>query len=125
MAAQNLLTIDVGITTGYAWYRGDIRCESGAIGLSVLDDGLKQLRAKIPNGVTVVAERTASPQLTGDMATRLAAAERTVEGAFPHVQWIFSAAWKSSPARTAQVPRGVSRHERDAIRIAVWYQRYR
>lgn len=124
MTSHSLLALDVGLTTGYALYRGDILVEAGAIGDSVLDDGLKALRAKTHGNGVVVAERTVAPP-NSELGRRLRDIERLVAGTFPHVKWIKAADWKPSPARRYQVPRGHGKHATDAIRIAVWWNRYR
>ncbi len=124
MTSSSLLTLDVGLTTGYALYRGDILVEAGSIGDQNLDEALKVLRAKTHGNGTVIAERTVAPPNSG-LGRRLNEIERLVVGAFPHVQWISAHDWKPSPARRYQVPKTYGKHTKDAIRMAVWWRKYR
>jgi hypothetical protein len=121
---MNLLVFDPGITTGYAWFCAGQRQESGAIGENVLEEGLKSLRAKISNGLVVVAERTVAPP-NSTLGRDLEQIERLIAGTFPNINWIKAADWKASPAKRFQIHKGAGPHERDAIRIGVWWMKYR
>jgi len=62
----------------------------------------------------------------GELARALQTVSSIVtSNALPGVAFIRPADWKQTSFAGVKVPRGLSVHERDAIRIAVWYNYYR
>lgn len=117
---MEVLAIDVGITTGWAHSIEGV-VTSGNIGEAEFDEGLKRLRSRIGPHCRVVVERT-QPMANTPLGERLLELERLTRLVFPLATWIRSAQWKTSPSKHYQVKRGLSQHERDARRIAHWFE---
>lgn len=114
------LTLDVGITTGYAVASYDAVLEHGTIDALVLRESLLQLVRDYQPITDVVAEGTIPGR--SRLQKRLAQCESTIKKLFPEAAWITAGNWKITPAARIKVPRGITQHERDAIRIWHWYR---
>jgi hypothetical protein len=121
---RDLLVLDVGVTTGYALflYREDTDSwfmeESGDVELEHLYGWLVMQDVRNP-GMEVVVELPGG-KTRGTLARKLREAEAAVREVFPHATHITPSMWKSSPAARLKADGG-SQHQRDAIRIGLWF----
>src|SRR5258708_9562955 len=89
---MNLLTLDVGTTTGWAFYRNGVLQESGLFYHLKAHVVLEHVGSKLLPDF-VVAER-AVPQGIDRNSLALSAVMHDVEQIFPKVKWILSSQWK-------------------------------
>lgn len=123
---MQILTLDIGVTTGWAllWAKGREDDEWGitSCGDAHMDDDLALTLARLqrerPN--TVVMEK---PLLSfpGPLQHQLRTAVTMAELTFPLHESVTPAQWKSSPAARYPLPRGTSVHARDAVRMGIWW----
>lgn len=120
---MRLLSLDLGITTGYAILSG---------GGAVLAYGelynqradplqVKLMRLQDRSAIThVVAEK---PLLVGQgqLSKDLEAVILNYKLVFPDAAEITPAQWKQTPFRAEPCPRGTSPHVKDAIRLGLYY----
>jgi len=114
-----LLTLDVGLTTGYAlfWENG-VSEEHGEI---LLEDLLNRLvDIKLNWEITKCVVET-PVIIRGQLGTQLQDAMGIVTKLFPNAHQIVAADWKQHPLSVAYVQSGTSQHEKDALRIGIWW----
>jgi hypothetical protein len=117
---DKLLSLDLGLTTGYAviWYSGEIH-ETGNLPWESIDSVLKEW---VPLILPTAAVAEAPIIFRGELGRKL---ESVTDAAKKHLagrlEIIHPAAWKNSKYKRAKVPRGLTVHERDAIRLGLWY----
>lgn len=121
---KTLLSLDLGVTTGWAVHtfsREVITFEECGIIQpdSVFTDALKHLViTRMPTHS--VAERPVI--FRGPLGTTLEERIGDTKVILDHqVKFINPSDWKDSRFKKHLVPRGATQHERDAIRIGVWY----
>ena len=118
-----LLTLDVGVTTGYAFFIDGQFQGSGNIEFSRLPVELQEMKYAL-EPTEVVAEMPI-PIGFGELSGLLNTAMQLVPMVFPNVQRITAADWKGTRALTADLPQVVDRpkwttHQKDAYRIGYW-----
>lgn len=117
---KHCLALDLGVTTGYAVFSesGDL-VDYGEITFDQFEENLKWLRdqwfvswsvAEVP----VVFRGPLGKKL--EMVTAITRRELMRQ-----VDEVEASAWKQTSFKTYKVPRGVSQHVRDAIRLGAWY----
>lgn len=118
------LSLDLGITTGYAIYNlwGPELVEYGDIGEEEFPDALKTLI----HGHTFsysVAERPVI--FRGELGDRLQAVVSCATALlYPELLLVDPARWKPTPYGKVEVPKGISQHSKDAIRLGLWFENY-
>jgi hypothetical protein len=114
----SLLSLDLGITTGYAFVdgKGSI-LEHGTIKFVEGEQFAALYRKLEPRHV--VAEPPVI--VRGSLGDELTWVITSVRSLIPSVVEVPPGAWKDSWWAQAKTPRGISQHERDAIRMAWWY----
>lgn len=119
-----ILSLDLGITTGYAVYHrpGPTLLACGDISEESFSTDLRELvREHTP--AEVVAE--APVIVRGELGNRL---QEIVTYAHvilhPHVLFVDAARWKPTPFAKAECPKGLSQHARDAIRLGLWFDNF-
>jgi hypothetical protein len=119
---RRVLTLDLGVTTGWAFFAG--RLEYGTI-----TDHYKFLPELVRDldPTEIIVEK---PLIVGNgsLATKLqkiiALTDYAIQGRTWQVVEVRPGQWKPTPEGKAPVPKGITQHERDAIRIGLWYLRY-
>jgi hypothetical protein len=118
------LSLDLGITTGYAVYDlyGPVLVDYGDIEEEEFSGTLQRLvRAHTPS--YSVAERPVI--FRGELGDRL---QKIINGTtfclYPELLLVDPARWKPTPYGKAEVPKGISQHARDAIRLGLWFENY-
>ena len=119
---RRVLTLDLGVTTGWAFFAGGLEHGTITDHYSALPE---LVREKDPT--VIVVER---PLIVGNgaLATKLqkviALTDYTIQGRKAEIVEVSPGQWKPTPEGKAPVPKGITQHERDAIRIGLWYFRY-
>ena len=102
-------------------------------GVAILEDGdvlrtftdeypfpeLRLALEEVPAGSTVVVEQ--GPSWGGHNTNLTQEAELVVRESELPTSWVTPSQWKGTPASKTSVPRGISQHERDAVRLARWF----
>jgi hypothetical protein len=118
---KKVLSLDLGVTTGWAVHQLDGRLLGhGTIAYAAYGYALASLRDSYVVSYSVAE----MPLLTyrGKLRVQLEEVVRqTRRELMRQVVEIQPADWKSTPSAKAKVPRGITQHERDAIRIGLWY----
>jgi hypothetical protein len=122
----NLLTLDIGITTGWCafWVDGQPDDEWGMHDYGTIKDEdlgevLPQLRQEWkPDHVVMEKPFLAHP---GPLQRDLQTAVLVATSVFPLHVSIAPAQWKPSPWAKYPLPRGTSPHVRDAVRMGIWW----
>jgi len=114
-----VLGVDAGVTTGLAIVSGDDQrvLHHSTCDIESLQFQLELLERTVDE---VVVER-ALPYKRSRLGRELMLVHTLVERACPDAYWIDASQWKNTEAKMSPVPRGVSQHEKDAIRMARWY----
>ncbi len=114
-----LLSLDVGLTTGWAQFYDGKLIANGAATLIQLEPILFELRLYWQFDHVVVEP----PLLVyrGDLADNLKKAMKVVESIFPKIDRIQPSDWKGTPASKTKLAKGLTQHERDAIRMGLWF----
>lgn len=118
-----VLTLDLGVTTGWAFFRGG-GLESGTI-TDHYNDLPNLLSDKGPD--VIVVEK---PLIVGrgELATKLqriiALFDFHAQGRRWEIVEVSPGQWKPTPEGKAPTPKKLTQHERDAIRMGLWYFRY-
>lgn len=119
-----LLSLDVGITTGFAVlslpsFDAPDLIENGAVQKHGLREELKRLLRQYLISYSV-AERPVI--VRGPLGDNLQECMAIVNAELPRqVEWVDPAQWKSTPFAKTPCPRNLTPHERDAIRLGRWY----
>lgn len=118
---KKLLSLDLGVTTG--WAVMDTKERLLAHGVILPDSNYAQslkdiLLQYMPTHS--VAERPVI--FRGPLGAQLEIIVHDTQIVLDHqVKFISPSDWKDSRFKKHPVPRGITQHERDAIRIGVWY----
>jgi hypothetical protein len=114
-----VLGVDAGVTTGLAIVSGDDQrvLHHSTCQVDSLDFQLTLLERTVDE---VVVER-ALPYKRSRLGKELVLVHTVIDRACPDAYWIDASQWKNTEAKMSPVPRGVSPHEKDAIRMARWY----
>lgn len=114
-----VLGVDAGLTTGLAIVSGDDQrvLYSGSAQPNEVEDAVRRCAATVDE---VVVERSL-PYKRSKLGQQLHSVHRLIERAAPEATWIDASDWKNTEVRMSPVPRGVTQHEKDAIRICRWY----
>jgi len=124
-----LVALDIGITTGVAvyWYggkdlRGELRYtleETEVLSPDFLRDGIKRIIRQYMISYSVAE----LPLIVrGPLGNDLQECVNIVRAELPHqCEWVAPSQWKGTPSSKIKCPRGLTAHERDAIRIGHWY----
>ena len=119
-----ILSLDLGLTTGYAVYQrpGPHLLECGDIAEEEFERNLKVLLRKYTPS-EVVAE--APVIVRGELGNRLQGVMTHAHSILhPHVLFVDAARWKPTPFAKAECPKGLSQHARDAIRLGLWFDNF-
>jgi hypothetical protein len=118
--SKRVLSLDVGVTTGYAVHTLDGKLLAhGDFDISMLREGVKNLR-DLHMVSYAVAERPVI--IRGPLGDKLQEAMNIVSHELMHaVDFVDPAQWKPTPWGKAPTPRKLSPHQRDAIRLGLWY----
>ena len=123
---MDLLTLDLGVTTGWAWLRiydpvnRYFTIENyGDIPVATLLDSLQALTSYGKPDVVLMEK----PLLTypGRLQNQLRIAVSAAETVFPTHEIVTPSQWKPSPYSSYPLPSGSSQHSRDAVRMGVWW----
>jgi hypothetical protein len=116
-----VLGVDAGLTTGLAIVSGDDQrvLHFSCAKVDTLEVTLELLVRTVDEAVV---ER-ALPYKRSRLGRDLQLVHTLIERALPEATWIDASQWKNTEAKHSPVPRGISEHEKDAIRIARWYLR--
>lgn len=116
-----VLGVDAGVTTGLAIVSGDdqrVLYHSA----STIEDLPSTLEMVVPTVDEVVVERALAYK-TSRLGKQLDLVHKIIDrhcvGTDTH--WVDASSWKNTDARKYPVPKGVTAHERDAIRVARWF----
>ena len=115
-----ILSLDVGVTTGACVLHYDYT-------LKWVEDLDEQELNNVfrEHLVPEIVVELPLIQGLGELAHALQTVRNTVLGnAPPTTYYVQPSQWKQTPLAGVKVPRGLSQHQRDAIRIAVWYNNY-
>lgn len=114
-----VLGVDAGLTTGLAIVSGDDQrvLHHSSCDVETLQFHLTLLERTVDE---IVVER-ALPYKRSRLGRELHLVHTLVERACPEAHWIDASQWKNTEVLLSPVPRGVSQHEKDAIRMARWY----
>jgi hypothetical protein len=118
------LSLDLGITTGYAIYNlyGPELVEYGDIDEEVFPDTLQRM-IRAHTFSYSVAERPVI--FRGELGDRLQSIVSWTTGyLYPELLFVDPARWKPTPYSRAEVPKGISQHSKDAIRLGLWFENY-
>lgn len=117
---RKLLSLDLGITTGYAviWANGELH-ESGNLNSGFMVTSLAEW-------ITILQPSRSVAELPVIVRGKLGDELQTVVDATKkaltrQVDLVDPAEWKQTPWKKHPLPRGLSTHERDAIRLGLWY----
>jgi hypothetical protein len=112
-----ILSLDVGMTTGACLLTEDYKVDWNApLNLDELSNVLSVLE---PTHMVVELPLLIS---TSKLAFNLQEATSIVKAhCLPDTAFVRPSDWKQTPQAKVKVPRGLTHHERDAIRIAAWY----
>lgn len=118
---KKVLSLDLGITTGFAVYTWDgVLLEHGNIDAEVYAERLRHLRDDwiVSRSVAELPVIIRGP--LGDALQRvIATTEREL---MRQVDFVTPSSWKQTPYRKLDPPQGkLTPHERDAIRLGAWY----
>jgi hypothetical protein len=115
---------DLGVTTGIALMTQDYGLRSTmACSVEELPEQLHAAREyRMVFEAPLLVGRGELQRQLEDIT--LAVRKFTEEEAVFDPVWISPSQWKPSPAGIILVPKGLTQHERDAIRIAAWYVKY-
>lgn len=118
---ERLISLDLGLTTGYAVL--DIESnivEHGVLLEDTLSEGLQDLIRKHTFSYAVVEKPVI---FRGELGDKLTEVIFTTNHFFPAstARWVGPDAWKPTPYGQAEVPKGITTHERDAIRMGLWF----
>src|SRR5262245_15939845 len=117
--SETLLTLDIGVTTGYAVFVNRELVDYSQT--TVLSEALPQLLSRhIPDVVVVEQPVIYRGELGDKLGQIMAIAHYFLDGARRTVLYIDPAEWKNSPAKRYDCPKGTSAHEKDAIRMGKW-----
>jgi hypothetical protein len=120
------MPLDLGVTTGWALFRLP-DTDPIAHGTFHADDAHEELRKLLVEQMPSysVAEKPVLGQggPIGEALENVVALTRLVFTR--QVDFVQPADWKSTPAAKTPCPRGLTTHERDAIRLGRWYIGYR
>lgn len=124
-----ILALDIGLTTGYAAITNtshgefifDVEVEEhGEMGNTVIEMALPVLlRDHAPREIVIEPPLLIFP---GALRDSLQIVVDHVKRLCPRAVEIKPAQWKDSPFGATPLPRGLSAHERDAIRLGLWYR---
>jgi hypothetical protein len=113
-----VVTIDPGTTTGVARVKS-----SGHVVETFVDrypfDTLRNYLRRDLCGAKVVCE--SGPGFGRHNTFHLESVEQIVRDEVDEVTWVSPGQWKGTPAASSPVSRGLTQHERDAVRLARWY----
>jgi len=127
---RHVLSLDLGLTTGWALLDRTAAAETpydyskalvahGTIDEVEYERELKFLLLKYTPRWSVAEKPVIFRGQLGDHLERIVQSTRVI---LDHqVVEITAPEWKNSPYRTYPCPRGISAHERDAIRFGAWY----
>lgn len=120
-----ILALDIGITTGYAvLFEGrkgmDAVEEHGTIYADVFGLVLPQLIQDNEPDQIVIED----PLLTfrGVLADALRSVDAVARSVCPRAVHVTPAQWKPTPWGKHPLPSGLTAHERDAIRLGLWFR---
>jgi hypothetical protein len=114
-----VLGVDAGVTTGLAIVSGDDQ-RVLFTGTAQPEDVEQQLLL-IQGSVDKIVVERALPYKRSRLGQELQTVHVLIERSCPNAIWIDASQWKNTEAKHTPVPRGMSSHEKDAIRIARWY----
>ena len=118
---KRVLSLDVGVTTGYAvhYFHPFSLIETGTLHADVLRKHLDDLKLLHMPSYTV-AERPVI--VRGPLGDQLENVMSIVRVMFDHqVEFVDPATWKQTPFSEVKCPSGLTPHERDAIRLGAWF----
>jgi hypothetical protein len=121
MPHRCLLALDLGVTTGYAVFTKDAALiDHGTISDDFIVRELNRLLTTflISRTVAEMPLLIGRGQLQKRLEKVIAAPRSIFRAALTEVD---PASWKQTPYYKATVPRGLTQHERDAIRLGMWY----
>jgi hypothetical protein len=114
-----VLGVDAGITTGLAIVSGDD--QRVLHHSSSQPEALEMTLILLERTVDEVVVERSLPYKRSRLGRDLTLVHHLIERSCPEAHWIDASEWKNTEVRLSPVPRGVSTHEKDAIRIARWY----
>lgn len=120
---RKLLSLDLGLTTGYAviWSDGTIQ-ESGNFTADFILSGDFKEWATMPEAMPSRSVGERPLIFRGKLGNDLERIVKAVEQVLTRqIDFVTPAEWKQTPWKKHPLPRGLSTHERDAIRLGLWY----
>jgi hypothetical protein len=122
--SEVLLTLDLGVTTGWAIFRERALEDYGQA--TNLSHSLPLLLTQYLPDIVVAERPLIIRGPLGDQLGKIVAlAHFYLDGARRTLEYIEPSDWKPTPASKEVCPRGTSQHEKDAIRIGHWYYRFK
>lgn len=125
---MNLLSLDLGLTTGWAhllmrevqrFGEHEFLVEDyGIISEEDLGEVLPQLRQDVQPDLVLMEKPVIMP---GQLGRELQSAVTVACAVFPRHVETTPAQWKPSPYSSYPLPRGTSPHARDAVRMGIWW----
>jgi hypothetical protein len=117
---KKILSLDLGITTGFAVHTMDKGLVTyGEIAENTFFDEVRLLMLGHLISYSVVERPVIVRGPLGERLENLLSQCRVV---LDHqADYVDPARWKSTPAKKHPTPRGTSTHVKDAIRLGVWY----
>ena len=116
---MKLLSLDLGITTGYAVLDEDLVIEANTAHYSVFEKVLKGLRDDYLISFSVAERPVIIRGQLGDQLQEII--NITSHELMRQVVFVDPAQWKPTLWGKYPLPRGTSPHVKDAIRLGLWY----
>ena len=113
-----LLSLDLGITTGFATWDGAELSEHGVVPDYFLRQWCYEMSER--EWDAVIGEEPI--YIRGPLGESLQDVTRVVKNFFPDIRMFSASQWKNTKYRNAEVPPKISIHARDAIRFGTWFQ---
>lgn len=114
-----LLSLDLGQTTGYAVFKEGEPVETGNIPLRGYRDILQGIVLDFLPTHSIAERPVIFRGPLGDSLQEVINWTNVV--LYHQVKYIHPSDWKQTPFKKHAVPRGLTPHERDALRMGYWY----
>jgi len=120
--ATRIIALDLGLTTGYAVLdMGNNLHGHGVFTEEDLDTGIVLLLSKYTPTYTVCERPVVFRGELGDKLQKVILTADRLLSPFGTNKWIGPDVWKPTPHGRAEVPKKITAHERDAIRMGLWF----
>ena len=119
MALQRLLSLDIGISTGWATFVGGELTDHGVVSDYLLDRFCKEQAER--HWDYIIGEEPVI--IRGQLGDALSRTVFIIKHRLPQVELFYATAWKGTKHGQEKVKKGISAHERDAIRFGIWYRK--